>query len=145
MAYEDPLPDGNQVTRGCSRGYDQGQVTASAFDMRPQDEELLQISVDWVECSHAPQDERDLPGSVRRMAAPPSVRPPYAVLGVTEIRQIKRNSCALNAQEFGTTNNQCHCVISGFTGTHVDLELQNALAEVANASNVLCAPDDEEV
>lgn len=141
MANSAPLPCRDQVTRGCSGGYDKGEVTATAFAMRPIDKNLRRISVDWVECSYAQECARDLEGSVNRLRqVRPPVRPPYAVLGVTDIRQVRRQEWALDAKEFGTKANPCHCGITGFSDTHVDLGLQQDLAEIANRSPVLETP-----
>ncbi len=139
MAYGDPLPNGDQVTRGCSRGYDNGEVTPAAFAMRTRDRNLRRISVDWVECSYAHESARDLEGSANRSRG--RVLPPYAVLGATDIRQVRREKWALDAKEFGNSAYPCHCGITGFSDTHVDLELQGALAEIANRSPIIDAPE----
>ena len=142
MANGDPLPHRDRVTRGCSgRGYDQGEVTASAFDMRPLEMPLRRISVDWVECRYADEGARNLEGSVIRMKEPRVVRPPYAVLAVSEIRNVRRGKFALDAIEFGNQSNLCHSAITGFSGTAVDLELQVDLAEIANTSRIIGAPE----
>ena len=138
MPFRDPLPNEDQVTRGCSRGYDNGEVTASAFAMRKQERPLRRISVDWVECPYADESARNLEGSVNRLKQVP-VRPPYAVLSVTDIRQIKRTDWALDAFEVGRRHH-CHCGIGDFSGTPVDLELQGELAEIANKSPIIEAP-----
>ena len=131
MANGDPLPEGHQVTRGCSRGYDSGEITATAFELRKSEQQKRRISVDWVECPYVDPGERDLNGSVARMQE--RVDPPYAVLGVTDIRRIEIEMCAPDVQEFGNNENPSHSAITGFTtDTHVDLKFQMALAEIAN-------------
>ena len=140
MAHGDPLPNGDQVTRGCSRGYDNGEVTFTAFEMRPQERTSRRISVDWVECSYAHESARDLEGSANR-SRESGVLPPYAVLGAADIRQVRREKWVLDAKEFGSRAGPCHCGITGFSDTHVDLELQRALAEIANTSPVSAAPE----
>ena len=139
MAHGEPLPDEDRVTRGCSGGYENGEVTPSAFAMRRREQTKLRISVDWVECVYAAVSEQNLEGSANRMRAAP-VRPPYAHLDVSEIRKVKRGSFALDATEFGNPLNPCHCGITGFTGTAVDLELQDDLAVIANRLPVTDAP-----
>lgn len=140
MAYGDPLPNGDQVARGCSRGHVNGEVTASAFAMRPLELQVLRISVDWVECAYVDVSKRNPGGSANRMRTVP-VEPPYAHLGVSEIRQVRRGSLALDAKEFGNRPNPCHCGITGFSGTEVDLELQDDLAVIANRLAVIEAPE----
>ncbi len=141
MAYGDPLLNGDQVTRGCSRGYDSGKVTVSAFAMRRgQERRLLTISVDWVECPYADESARNLEGSVNRLKQVP-VHPPYAVLRVSDIRQVRRGEWSLDVKEFGSRPNPCHCGIGSFSGMSVDLELQGELAEIANRSPVIEAPE----
>lgn len=142
MASGEPLPDGDQITRGCSRGFDNGEVTASAFALRPADQALLRISVDWVECRYVDIGAQNLAGSIKRMRAPPVVQPPYAVLGVSDIREVRRGEFALDAIEDGRPSNPCHCAITGYSGTKsVDLELQDDLAEIANRSPIIEAPE----
>lgn len=80
-------------------------------------------------------------GSADRMRAPPKVRPPYAILKVADIRQVRRKEWELDAKEFGHKDNPCHCAITGFSGTPVDLELQQDLAEIANRSPALETPE----
>ena len=139
MAYGDCLPNGNQVTRGCSGGYDSGEVTASAFAMRKPERSLLRISVDWVECSYADSSEQDWEGSAKRLRVS-RVRPPYAIVGVADVRLVSRGEWALDAKEFGNSSNPCHCGITGFSGSPIDLELQSELAVIANRLPVLEAP-----
>lgn len=137
MPFGDPLPDRNHVTRGCSRGYDNGEITSSAFEMRrKQERRLLRISVDWVECPYANESVQNLEGSAKRLRSRP-VDPPYAVLPVADIRQVRRGDCALDVKEYGNTGNACHCGIDGFLGTPIDLEFQVELAEIANRSPIL--------
>ena len=136
MAYGDPLPDEDQVTRGCSKGYENGEVTASAFDMRPAERNLLMISVDWVQCPYDVASRQNLEGSANRLRRA-RVHAPYAILQVEDIRQVRRGDCELDAKEFGNTLNACHCGIDGFSGTSVDLALQLDLAEIANKSPII--------
>lgn len=136
MAVGDRLPDGDRVVRGCWKGYDSGEVTASAFALRPIDLKYLRISCDWVECPYADESEQDLDGSARRSKGIP-VHGPYAVLGVSEIRQVNRGRWALDVEEVGGKAGPCHSGISGFSGTEIDLELQGDLADIANKSPVL--------
>lgn len=139
MAYEEPLPENHHVLRGCSRGHDNGEVTASAFAMRKgKEQELRRISVDWIECPYADEIDRNSQGAAKRMATVP-IMPPYAILNVDSVRQISRNQWALDVKEFGGTN-PCHCGITGFSGTQIDLELQIALAEIANQSQLIDGP-----
>ena len=141
MANGNPLPDGTRVIRGCSRGYDKGEVTSSAFAMRVQERKELKISVGWVECPYAAVNAQNLDAALIRMRNIP-VNPPYAILPSLNIRQIRRGGQALDAIEDGHYRNPCHCGIAGFSGTAaVDLELQADLAEIANRLPVLCAPD----
>lgn len=138
MAYGDILPDENRVTRGGSRAYD-GEFTTAAFAMRPQEKELKRISVDWVECPSACESERNPEGSARRLQMN-NVRGPYAVLGVADIRQVRRGMFGLDVIEFGNKKNPCHCGITGFSDTPIDLELQHDLAEIANKSPAIYDP-----
>lgn len=135
MATNTPLPDGHRVNRGCSRGFVDGEITASAFDLRQAEKQLLRISAEWVECPHVQQSEQNASGSVKRMVDR-GVRPPYVILSVTDVRQVERNGRGLNAKEFPTKGNPCHCSITGFTDTPLDLELQNDLAAIANQSEI---------
>lgn len=140
MARGDQLPIDDQVTRGCSRGVEGDEITASAFAMRSSEIELLRISVDWVECAHAPEIERNLEGSQNRMREN-LVKPPYAVLKVAEIRQVESSQISLDIVEFGNAKNPCHCVITGFSNSHVDLMLQQELAKIANRSPIIKAAE----
>lgn len=136
MPFGDLLPVGDQVTRGCSGGYDKGEVTPSAFAMRKRERSQLRISVDWVECPYADRVTRNIEGSTNRLRAA-YVRPPYAVLGVVDISEVRREEWALEVNEFGSLSNPCHCGIGMFSDTPVDLELQSDLAEIANKSPVI--------
>lgn len=136
MPPGEPLPDEDRVTRGCSGGYDNGEVTTGAFAMRERDLPFLQISVDWVECPYADESARNFEGSVDRLRQVP-VRPPYAILSVAAIRQVIRVGRALDVYEIGGRRSPCHCGIGSFSGMPVDLELQDELAEIANRSPVI--------
>ena len=139
MPFGDALPVGDQVTRGCSRGYDKGEVTPSAFALRGMERSQLRISVDWVECPYADRVTRNIEGSTNRLRAA-SVRLPYAVLRVADIRRVRRGEWALDVNEFGGLSNACHCGIGGFSATPIDLELQSDLAQIANKSPVIGVP-----
>ena len=136
MAVGDRLPDGDRIARGCSKGYDNGEVTASAFSLRQIDLKFNRISVDWVECPYADESEQNLDGSASRSKTRPVVRGPYAVLGVSEIRQVSRGRWVLDVEEVGGRKGPCHSGISGFSGAEIDLELQGDLADIANKSPV---------
>lgn len=136
MPYGQPLPNQDHVTRGCSRGHDNGEITSSAFDMRPAERNLLTISVDWVQCPYDDPNTRNPEGSAKRLRSRP-VDPPYAILPVADIRQVRRGDLALDVKEYGNTGNACHCGIDGFLGTPIDLEFQRDLAEIANRSPIL--------
>ncbi len=140
MAAGDPLPEDDRVTRGCVRGYANGEITFSAFEMRDNEKPLKRISVDWVECRYVSKGEQNVKGSVKRMKMNPFVHPPYAVLKVADIRLVERGSYRLDAKEYGSRRKPCHCAITGFSGTPVDLEIQHELAKIANRSSVIEAP-----
>ncbi len=108
--------------------------------MREIERPFLRISVDWVECPYANESARNIEGSVNRLKRVP-VHPPYAVLGASEIRRVRRGEWSLDVREFGSRSNPCHCGITGFSGTTVDLELQDELAEIANRSPIIEAPE----
>ena len=140
MTAEKPLPNTDHVTRGCSRGYENDEVTASAFALREIEirRGLLRISVDWVECAYAKGSERTQAASAER-SRHRGARPPYALLAVSAIRQIKGQSddpvpivYQLDVKESGS----CHCGITGYTNSSVDLQFQAELAEIANESPV---------
>lgn len=136
MANGDPLPQGDTVLRGCSSGFDQGEVTASAFALRPREEQLGRTSVMWVECAHVPETERNVASASERLRSG-KVRPPYAVLGVDDVRNVEcPGGGYLDVIEAGSRNIPCHCAITGYTGTALDLELQDDLAELANLASV---------
>lgn len=135
MAKGDPLPDGDHVARGCHGGFDENTITASAFARSPHEIEhgLLQISVDWMECVYDDPSNRNIDGSIDRLKRIGVRRPqPVAILPVKEIRDNRRTDGVLNVVEYGSLASDCHSVINGFTGTEADLELQQALADIAN-------------
>ena len=115
MSYGDPLPGKDHVTRGCSRGYDNGEVTASAFAMRERERKFLRISVDWVECLYTDPSAQNPEGSAGRLAKMPAL-PPYAVLKVGDIREVRLGDLSLDANEFKNERHPCHCAITGFSG-----------------------------
>ncbi len=140
MANGDPLPGDDRVARGCLSGYDKEVITASAFDMRKIERPLRQISAEWVECPYAEAEDRNIEGAIARLKARGVRMPqPVAILPVLEIRAIERSRVSLNVIEYGSGSGPrgCHSAICRFTGTGaVDLELQQALADLANNNPV---------
>lgn len=143
MANGDPLPSSDYVSRACGRrGVEAGVVQAAAFGLRQHktaETEFGKISVDWVECTYDVAEWRNIEGSIRRLKARLIFSQPVAILPVSGVRSIRRNGHPLDARKDGHRVDVmgCHCVIVGFTGGPLDLELQDALAELANKSSVL--------
>ena len=100
MAIGAPLPGGDHIVRGCSKGHDNGEVTASAFELRERDRSFLRISVDWVECPYVDLIDQTPKGSVKRSKRK-MVRGPYAVLSVLDIREAKLKDRVLDVLEVG--------------------------------------------
>ena len=138
MAIGEPLPGGDHIVRGCSRGHDNGEVTASAFELRERDRPFLRISVDWVECPYVDLIDQTPKESVKRSKRK-MVRGPYAVLSVLDIREAKLKDRVLDVLEVGVQSGEpsCHCGITGFCGGVGDYQLQVQLAEVANRRSLI--------
>ena len=140
MAKGNRLPNTDRVARGCGRGADGEFVAPAAFELRSGPEkELLQISVDWVECKYDIPNRQNIEGSIYRLKAR-GLRPqPVAILPISDVRHIRRNNLTLDAVEggHGSGMSQCHSAIVRFTGEALDLELQDALAELANRGDVV--------
>lgn len=133
---ETPVPDEDHANRGCSKGFVNGQVVASAFSLRPQEKTLLKISADWVECPHVPPGERNPKASVNRMKGR-RVKGPYAIIPVTDIRQVKHNGSELDVTS-DSRSTSSHCSIVGFSGSDaLDHELQLELAILVNKSQII--------
>ncbi len=140
MAKGEQLPATDRVARACGRGVDGEFVAPAAFELRSGlEEELLQISVDWVECQYDIPERQNIEGSLLRLKARRLRPQPVAILPVSDVRRIRQNGQPLDAVEYGhgVGMSQCHGAIVGFTGGPLDLELQNALAELANRGTVV--------
>ena len=140
MAKGASLPVTDRVARGCLRGADGKFVAPAAFALRHRfEKELGQISVDWVECQYDIPERQNIEGSLHRFKSRLNRTQPIAILPVSDVRRIRRNGRPLDAVEYGhgVGMSQCHGAIVGFTGGPLDLEFQNALAELANRGAVV--------
>ena len=140
MAKGEQLPATDRVARACGRGVDGGVVLPAAFELRSGlEEELLQISIDWVECQYDIPERQNIEGSLLRLKARRLRPQPVAILPVSDVRRIRRNGQPLDAVEDGHGDGvgQCHSAIIGYTGEPLDLDFQDALAELANAHAVV--------
>ena len=138
MAIDEPIPGGDHIVRGCSKGHDNGEVTASAFELRKRDRPFPRISVDWVECPYADLIDQTPEGSVKRSKRK-KIRGPYAVLSVLDIREAKLKDRVLDVLEVGDPLGEpsCHCGITGFLGGVGDFQLQVHLAKIANRRSLI--------
>ena len=140
MPEFDALPENDHVARGCLNGCDNGVITATAFAMSKRDIPLKRISVEWIECPYDKMERQNIEGAIARLKERHVTKlQPVAPLGVLEIRAINRSRFSLDVIEAGSGvgPSSCHSAICGFTGTEaVDLELQLALAEIANKNSL---------
>lgn len=140
MNKGDSLSNQDSVSRGCSRGFRRGKVRSSAFALRPQDNNCL--SVDWVECIFADEEDRCIAGTIKRQSVRLRERPQIlAILNVGEIRNITVMDSSLDVIYFptgkGKKRNKCHCRITGMTGSPTDQDFQQELAELANRGTLV--------
>lgn len=134
------LPADDHVSRGCLAGYGtiEGKIiiTSAAFEPRKIDKNAL--STEWVECPHASEDLRGVPGVVKRQKVYLHMPQPAAILNVGKIREIKHQDRALDVIHWPPEDAEnCHCRIIGMDGDDLDGDLQEDLAELANQSKVV--------
>ncbi len=140
MANGDPLPNPDRIARACGSRTDKiSGAQAAAFAPRshvPAEITLGKISVDWVECVYDVPERRNVQGSLHRLKERKLGPQPVAILPVSGVRRIHRNGHALDTIEDGHGDDvrRCHSAIVGFTGEPIDLELQDALAKLANSN-----------
>jgi hypothetical protein len=134
MSEGSALPEEHHVARGCGeRGVHDDVILPAAFVVRPRDRGRL--SVDWVECRHAPGRERSITGSRRRLEGYLLRAQWVAVLPVAEVRNVVADGRHLDAIEAPhRPRRPCHAAIVGWTGTRVDQQIRTQLAKLANRS-----------
>jgi hypothetical protein len=129
------LPDNNHVGRLCGdRGISGEKVKPAAFVLRPQDEGHL--SVNWVECPHASEPERNVEGCKTRLAKLTNYSQYIAILNAGEIRKIIYKDRALDVIETGWRSNPCHCSIIGMDREHECFLVRKELADLANKNSI---------
>lgn len=135
MASGDSIPDSNRVARGIlPKDVDKDQILPAAFALGPRDKGKL--STDWVECVHANRRDRNVRGSLARLASSLKIRPQrIAILNARHIRRIKGDGRQLDAiEDPHLPDLPCHSAIIGMVDDSLDLELQQDLADLANRS-----------
>ena len=139
MSDGDPIPDADHVTRVCGRGFENDEITSTAFALNDKDREVgNKLSVDWVECAHTTPTHRNLEASLKRLKRRiPLTGQPIAELNAEQIRQIRRNGQQLDAVESHRRKWSCHGAIIGMTDGPIDLDLQEDLARLANSGDIV--------
>lgn len=122
MAGNYVLPNGSTISRLCGRGCvkknDKIIVTSAAFSLRG-DRDKGCLSVDWIECKHVEECERNIDASLNRLIESGAAKSSQyvTILCALNVRKIIGNDFELDVINDESKNNKCHSLI---TGLHTD-------------------------
>lgn len=138
MTAGDPIPDADHVARGIHpRAFDRGEIQSTAF--QPGSRDKGKLSTDWVKCAYAKPAHRNVEGSLARLRRSLILIPQrVAILKARSIRGIHWDDRKLDAiEDPDPPDRPCHSAIIGMKDDEGDLGLQQALADLANAGQVV--------